>query len=98
MKAVALLILEILNQKLKSNLAFFLTMSISKAFAFQTPDFDKMLLNLRSRITRDLEAVAFVVDEILTVKLNSNLALFLNRSIFILFLVQAQTFEKTLLE
>ena len=98
MKAVALLILEILNQKLKSNLAFFLTMSISKAFAFQTPDFDKMLLNLRSRITRDLEAVAFVVDEILTVKLNSNLALFLNRSIFILFLVQEPTFEKTLLE
>ena len=98
MKAVALLILEILNQKLKSNLAFFLTMSISKAFAFPTPDFDKMLLNLRSRITRDLEAVAVVVDEILTVKLNSNLALFLNRSIFILFLVQEPTFEKTLLE
>ena len=98
MKAVALLILEILNQKLKSNLAFFLTMSIPKAFAFQTPDFGKMLLNLRSRITRDLEAVAFVVDEILTVKLNSNLALFLNRSIFILFLVQEPTFEKTLLE
>ena len=98
MKAVALLILEILTRKLKSNLAFFLTLSISKAFAFQTPDFDKMLLNLRSRITRDLEAVAFVVDEILTVKLNSNLALFLNRSIFILFLVQEPTFEKTLLE
>ena len=98
MKAVALLILEILNQKLKSNLAFFLTMSICKAFAFRTPDFDKMLLNLRSRITRDLEAVAVVVDEILTVKLNSNLALFLNGSIFILFLVKAPTFEKTSLE
>ena len=98
MKAVAVLILEILTRKLKSNLAFFLTMSISKAFAFQTLDFDKMLLNLRSRITRDLEAVAVVVDEILTVKLNSNLALFLNRSIFILFLVQEPTFEKTLLE
>ena len=98
MKAVAVLILEILTRKLKSNLAFFLTLSISKAFAFQTPDFDKMLLNLRSRITRDLEAVAVVVDEILTVKLNSNLALFLNRSSFILFLVQAQHFEKTLLK
>ena len=98
MKAVAVLILEILTRKLKSNLAFFLTLSISKAFAFQTPDFDKMLLNLGSRITRDLEAVAVVVDEILTVKLNSNLAFFLNRSIFILFLVQAPTFEKTLLE
>ena len=98
MKAVAVLILEILTRKFKPNLAFFLTWSISKVFTFQTPDFHKMLLNLRSRITRDLEAVAVVVDEILTVKLNSNLAFFLNRSIFILFLVQAQTFEKTLLE
>ena len=44
MKAVALLILDILTQKLKSNLAFFLTMSISKAFSVETPDFDKMLL------------------------------------------------------
>ena len=98
MKAVAVLILEILTHKFKSNLAFFLTLIISKAFAFQIPDFGKMLLNLRSRITRDFEAVAVVVDEILTVKLNSNLAFFLNRSIFILFLVQAPTFEKTLLE
>ena len=45
MKSVAVLILEILTHKLKSNLAFFLTLSISKAFAVETPDFDKMLLN-----------------------------------------------------
>ena len=45
MKSVAVLILEILTRKLKSNLAFFLTLSISKAFAVQTPDFEKMLLN-----------------------------------------------------
>ena len=44
-KAVAVLILEILTRQLKSNLAFFLTWSISKAFAVQTPDFEKMLLN-----------------------------------------------------
>ena len=43
-------------------------------------------------------AVAVVLDEILTVKLNSNLAFFLNMSISILFLVQAPTFEKTLLK
>ena len=98
MKAVAVLILEVLTRKLNQNLAFFLTLSISKAFAFPTPDFGKMLLNLRSRITRDLEAVAVVVDEILTVKLNSNLAFFLNMSISILFLVQAPHFEKTLLK
>ena len=45
MKSVAVLILEILTHKLKSNLAFFLTLSISKAFAVETPNFDKMLLN-----------------------------------------------------
>ena len=45
MKAVAVLILEILSRKLKSNLAFFLALSISKAFAVQTPDFEKMLVN-----------------------------------------------------
>ena len=45
MKAVAVLILEILTLKLKSNLAFFLTLSISKAFAVETPDFDKILVN-----------------------------------------------------
>ena len=45
MKAVAVLILEVLTRKLKPNLAFFLPLSISNAFAFQTPNFDKMLLN-----------------------------------------------------
>ena len=45
-----------------------------------------------------MEAVAVVVDEILTVKLNSNLAFFLNMSISILFLVQAPHFKKRLLK
>ena len=45
MKSVAILILEILTYKLKSNLAFLLTWNISKAFAVETPNFDKMLLN-----------------------------------------------------
>ena len=45
MKAVAVPILEVLTRKLKPNLAFFLILSISSAFAFQTPDFGKMLLN-----------------------------------------------------
>ena len=43
-----------------------------------------------------MEAVAVVVDQILTLKINSNLAFFLNMSISILFLVQAPHFEKTL--
>ena len=45
MKAVAVLILEILTRKLTSNLALFLTFSISKAFAVQKPYFDKRLVN-----------------------------------------------------
>ena len=98
MKAVAVLILEILTLKLKSNLAIFLTLSIYKAYAVKTPDFDKMLLNSRRTIPHNLEAVAVVLDQILTVKLNPNLAFFLNMSISILFLVQAPHFEKTLLK
>ena len=73
-------------------------MSISKAFGVETPDFEKMLLNYRRRITHDLEAVAVVVDEIVTVKLNSDLAFFLNMSISILFLVEPPHFQKTLLK
>ena len=93
-----MLILEILTHKLKSNLPFIQTLSISKVFAVETPDFDKMLLNEKRRITYDLDAVAVVVDEILTVKLNSNLAFLLNMGISILFLVQGLHFEKTLLK
>ena len=87
MKAVPVMILEVLIPKLNPNFAFLLTLCISQPYAFQTPDFDKMLLNLRSRITHNLGAVAVVVDEILTVKLNSNLAFLLNMSISILLLV-----------
>ena len=45
LEAVAVVVREISTGKLKSNLAFFLTSSISKAFLVQTPDFEKMLLN-----------------------------------------------------
>ena len=45
-----------------------------------------------------METVAVVVDEILTVKINSNLAFIVNMSISILFLVQGQHFQKTLLK
>ena len=63
MKALAVLILEILTRKLKSNLAFFLTMSISKAFAVQTPDLEKMLLKSRQRITHDMKVVGVLIRE-----------------------------------
>ena len=45
MKAVAVMILEVLTPKLNPNLAFLLTLCISKPFPFHTPEFDKMLLN-----------------------------------------------------
>ena len=96
MKAVAVLILGILTRKLTSNFALFLTFSISKAFAVQTPDFDRVLLNQRRIITHDLDAVAVVVSEISTAKLKSNLVSFLTFSISKAFEVQKPYFEKIL--
>ena len=97
LEAVALVVDEISTRKLDSNVAFILTLSISKVFVVQTPDFEKMLLNSRRRITHDLEAAAVVVREISTGKLKSNLAFFLTLSISIPFLVQISNFEKMLL-
>ena len=45
LEAVAVVVCEISTGKSKSNLAFLLTFSISKAFLVQTPDFEKMLVN-----------------------------------------------------
>ena len=42
LEAVAVVADEI---SINSNLAFILTLSISKAFLVQTPDFEKMLVN-----------------------------------------------------
>ena len=75
-EALAVVVREISTGKLKSNLAFFLPLSISKAFSVQTPVFEKMFLNSRRRITHDWEAVAAVVREISTDKLKPNLAFF----------------------
>ena len=97
LEAVALVVDEISTRKLDSNVAFILPLSISKVFVVQTPDFEKMLLNSRRRITHDLEAAAVVVREISTGKLKSNLAFFLTLSISIPFLVQISNFEKMLL-
>ena len=75
-EAVAVVVREISTGKLKSNLAFFLHLSISKAFSVQTPLFEKMFLNSRGRITHDWEALAVLVHEISTDKLKPNLAFF----------------------
>ena len=71
------MIREISTHKLKSNLAFVLALSISIPFLVQTADFEKMLLKYRKRITHDMKAVAILIREILTRKLNSNLGFFL---------------------
>ena len=68
-EAVAGVVCEISAGKLKSNLAFSLHLSISKAFSVQTLVFEKMFLNSGRRITHDWEAVAVVVREISTGKL-----------------------------
>ena len=52
-EALAVVVCEISTGKLKSNLAFFLPLSISKAFSVQTLVFEKMFLNSRRRITHD---------------------------------------------
>ena len=44
LEAMAEVIREISTHKLKSNLAFVLTLSISISFVVQTADFEKMLL------------------------------------------------------
>ena len=61
LEAVAELIREISTHKLKSNLTFVITLSIPIPFVVQTPDFGKMLLKSRRRITHYLEVVAIVV-------------------------------------
>ena len=45
LEAIAAVVCEISTGKLKSNLAFFLTLSISEAFVVQTAHFDNTLLN-----------------------------------------------------
>ena len=98
LEAVAVLIHEISTHKLKSNLAFVLTWSISIPFLVQTEDFENMLLKSRQRITHVLEAIAVVVSEILTHKLKSNLTFVITLSIPIPFVVQTPDFGKMLLK
>ena len=63
-EALAVVVREISTAKLKSILAFFLPLNISKAFSVETPLFEKMFLNSRRRIKYDWEALAVVVREI----------------------------------
>ena len=98
MEATAIVVFEMSTSKLKSNFDFFLTLTIVILFSVQTPVFEKMLRKSRRRLMHDLEAVALVVDEISTRKLDSNVAFILTLSISIPFVVQTPDFEKMLLK
>ena len=76
LEAVAQVVYEISTLKLKLNLAFAVTLSISVPLLLRTLVFEKMLLKSGRIITHDLEAVAVVVCEISTGKLKSNFAFF----------------------
>ena len=70
------MVYEISTLKLKLNLAFVVTLSISVPLLLWTLVFEKMLLKSARIITHDLEAAAVVVREISTGKLTSNFAFF----------------------
>ena len=97
MKAVAVLILEILTRKLNPNLAFFSNFEEIESFCIPDTRFDRMLLNQRHRIPHDLESVSVVVGEISTAKLKSNLLSILTLSISKAFLVQTPDSEALIL-
>ena len=98
LEAVAVVVCEISISKLKSSFDFFLTLSIFISFSVQTPAFEKILLKSRRRLMHGLEAVALVLHELSTRKLNSNLAFILTLSISKAFVVQTPGFEKMLLK
>ena len=62
--AIAVVVREISTHELRSNLAFFLTLSISKQCVVQAPDFGRMLLSVCQSTTQNLDALAVVVCEI----------------------------------
>ena len=94
--ALTVIVREISTHELRSNSAFFLTLSISILFVVQTPDFGKMLLSLNKSTTQNLDAQAVVVCEISTPKLRSNLAFILTLSISEQGVVQTPDFGKIL--
>ena len=91
---LALVICEISTRELRSNSDFFLTLSISTPFLFQTPDFGKMLLNVSQSVIQNLDAVALGICEISTQELSSNSDYFLTLSISTPFIFQTPDFGK----
>ena len=97
MKAVAVVVDEILTLKINSNLAFILNMTISILFLVQGPHFEKTLLKEWQRITLYMKAAAVQILEVLTRKLNPNSAFLLTLFISKAFEYQTPDFHKMLL-
>ena len=91
---LALLICEISTRELRSNSYFFLTLSISTPFLFQTPYFGKMVLNVSQSVIQNLDALALEICEISTRELRSNPDYFLTLSISTPFIFQTPDFGK----
>ena len=95
--ALALVICEISTRELRSNPDYFLTLSISTPFIFQTPDFGKKWVNIIQSVLQNLDGLALVICEISTRELRSNSDVFLTLSISTPFLFQTPDFGKMLL-
>ena len=95
--ALALEICEISTRELRSNPDYFLTLSISTPFIFQTPDFGKKWVNVIQSVLQNLDGLALVICEISTRELRSNSDVFLTLSISTPFLFQTPDFGKMLL-
>ena len=92
--ALALVICEISTQELRSNPDYFLTLSISTPFIFQTPDFGKKWLNVIQSVLQNLDGLALLICEISTRELRSNSDVFLTLSISTPFIFQTPDFGK----
>ena len=66
--ALAIVVCEISSHELRPNLAYTLTLSISKPYVVQTPDFRKIILSSSQSPTKNLDALAVVVCEMSTHK------------------------------
>ena len=95
--ALVLEICEISTRELRSNPDYFLTLSISTPFIFQTPDFGKKWLNVIQSVLQNLDGLALLICEISTRELRSNSDFFLTLSISTPFLVQIPDLGKMLL-
>ena len=96
MDALAVVVHEISTHNWRTDLAIFLTLSISEPMIVQVPNFERKLRYSSLSITQNLDALAVVVHEISTHNWRTNLAIFLTLSISEPMIVQVPNFERKL--